>query len=447
MLIPNHTPETEPTINVGIILPEDNITNINLTFPGQSGYDLIADGKQYSIETGSALSVTLDVNGISCRINHDEIIAAEFVFSSKESTADPKTKSGIKAGPVIAGRGFHWQKNIEVFLPDTIILRIVNDKLILINQLPLEHYVMCVSTSEMSAACPEAMIEAQTIAARSWLLANVEQKHRDLDMDVCNDDCCQRYQGTTYLSQQSVRGALNTNGQVLLYNNKICDARYSKSCGGMMETFGAIWPGHEEDYMKNIPDSKHPLPDLKTPLSSESNVDSWIQAVPDTFCSPHTINESELKKYLGNVDEEGSYFRWQISLTNQEISQSLQKYAGLDVSEIISFKVLSRGGSGRINKLEVVYSDSSGKMKVFTIDSEYNVRRFLSDKFLYSSAIVISSAKKKGDKTSIFQIKGAGWGHGVGLCQIGALGMSLKGYQTSEILYHYYPGSHLKKIY
>lgn len=314
----------------------------------------------------------------------------------------------------------------------------------MINKLPLEHYLACVATSEMSAKCPNALIQAQTITARSWLLANVEQKHEKLEMDVCNDDCCQRYQGTTNLSAKSVTGALSTAGKVLLFDDKICDARYSKSCGGMIEEFQTVWKGAEHPYLQVKPDS---VKVHGVHLNDDEEFEKWVDECPETFCSPHFVKEEELNEYLGDVDEEGSYFRWQLKLNQEDLIKSLNEYAGITASQILGIRIINRGGSGRANAIKVNFLDSSQNKQSLIIDSEYKIRRYLSKNFLYSSAIVIISGVNADTGKAFFNIKGAGWGHGVGLCQIGALGMALSGYASKEILKHYFPGSTLTQIY
>jgi SpoIID/LytB domain protein len=357
------------------------------------------------------------------------------------------SKIGAKVKRVVAGRGFHWEKPIDVYLPGSIEIRQHDGHLILINVLPLEEYLMCVATSEMGAACPPALIESQTITARSWILANIEQKHVSMKMDVCNDDCCQRYQGTGNLTGQSIRGAENTAGQVLLYNSKICDARYSKSCGGMMETFRTIWTGTDLDYLRNIADApegfKHPL----LPLSTEEKVKQWIEEIPETFCSSKIVNENTLKKYLGSVDEEGKYFRWRIDYNQKQLCDLLNEKLNISAIAILGFRPINRGGSGRLIRIEISYRNKEGENKTFVIDSDYKIRQTFHKGFLFSSCFYIASENPKGEIPQNFIIKGGGWGHGVGYCQIGALGMALKGYTTEEILSHYYPGSQLKKIY
>ena len=448
MLIPDTIPNKEPVIRVGITLPEDDYTSITLVTPADQDYQMESGGRTTMLSRNQQVLIKLHGEQFTIHINEEELRAESeiriFPVVSRQALAP---QEGVTVKNVISGRGFHWRKYINVILPGTVIIEKYRQRLLVINELPLEHYLMCVATSEMGAACPPALIEAQTIAARSWLLANVEQKHRDLGMDVCNDDCCQRYQGTTFLTEQSVQGALNTYGHVLMYENKICDARYSKSCGGVMESFDAIWDGAPVPYLQVVADAAQDPPEWRKPLSEEQNFEYWVNHVPDTFCSPHTIPEDELKKYLGSVDEEGHYFRWEQEIDPQQLAANLQRHFGADIREITDIRIISRGGSGRINHLTIDYIDGQGRKQAFELDSEYKVRQGMHASFLYSSAFTVRTVRDAQDHVEKFILKGAGWGHGVGLCQIGALGMSLKGYSSPEIVSHYYPGSILKKIY
>ncbi len=300
----------------------------------------------------------------------------------------------------------------------------------------------------MGAACPEALIEAQTIAARSWMLANVEQKHVHLGMDVCNDDCCQRYQGSTFLTEQSVKGALNTFGQVLIHDETICDGRYSKSCGGVMESFDTIWGGKPLEYLQVKADAEDGPPEWQKPLSDETNFEKWINSSPKTFCSPAVIPEENLTKYLGSVDEQSQYFRWHEEITQQEMTANINRHHEIQASAVKEIKINKRGGSGRVNSLSIYYLDQRNTLQTLNITDEFGIRQTLHKNFLYSSAFLITLHDE--DENGIparFELRGAGWGHGVGLCQIGALGMSLKGYSAEKIVMHYYPGSELRKIY
>ena len=443
MLTPNEIPSKEPILRVGIILPEDNFDIIRIEIPAEL---------DYRIENPEGKIENINQKNLTFSAMKDSIGLYEY-GNSKSWKISPLNKyeiapqSGVKIKDVVAGRGFHWQKHIDVFLSGSIEIALVDGKLILTNELPIEEYLMCVATSEMSAECPAALIESQTIAARSWMLANVEQKHVSIGMDVCNDDCCQRYQGTTYLSKQSIAGAMKTYGQVLLFEDKICDARYSKSCGGAMETFSTIWGGDEIPYLQNKFDyfDKHETDLL--PLNTNEKVKNWVTSQPDSFCNPRTIAEESLPKYLGNVDKKGTYFRWQFQHSQLEITTLLNKQLNLNAKCIFSLKAISRGGSGRIISLEIEYQNQGDDIKTCIVERDVEIRRVLHENFMYSSCIDIEACEIKNDVPGVFKIKGAGWGHGAGYCQIGALGMSLKGYSTEEIVYHYFPGSQLRKIY
>lgn len=443
MLKPNHIPQTQPEIRVGIVLPEDQVKQINLVLPEGEKYSIKHNNESIGlISKTRKLHFLASNNGI---FSNNTVV--EHVLISPENRQQVSSGSGVKVLNVVAGRGFHWQKQIDVTLPGKFEIRNVKGVLILINILPLESYLMCVATSEMGAECPPALIEAQTITARSWMLANVEQKHIALGMDVCNDDCCQRYQGTTYLTEQSITGALNTFGQVLMYDHKICDARYSKSCGGVMEVFEEVWAGEPHPYLQAIPDALTKIPDSALPLSDDNNAAAWLDHTPDCFCGPAYINESELSRYLGSVDDFGRYFRWKVDYSQEEITQLLNFSLGINAIAILQIIPMHRGKSGRIMRLAVRYLDAAGMEDVHLISTEYQIRNALHRGFLYSSFFYVIEGEFSNDIPLSFTLIGGGWGHGVGLCQIGALGMALAGHDVKKILSHYFPGSELKTLY
>jgi SpoIID/LytB domain protein len=279
------------------------------------------------------------------------------------------------------------------------------------------------------------------------MLANVEQKHIDMGMDVCNDDCCQRYQGSGNLTPHSISGALETSGQVLIYQDKICDARYSKSCGGIMESFSTIWGGRELDYLQNLPDRTNVQAEAVSPISDEKSARAWIDDNPEAFCSPESVKEETLSEYLGNVDEDGKYYRWQIAYSQEELCQLLNDRLNINAGYVSELKALSRGGSGRIIDLQIEYENKNGQKDSIKVHRDVAIRQALHKGFLYSSCIYFEYKKDAQDRIINIVIHGSGWGHGVGLCQIGALGMSLKKYSSAQIVAHYYPGSRLVKIY
>jgi stage II sporulation protein D len=438
MLEPGVIPRSEPRLRVGIILPEDDQQEIQIEFPKDGSYIMEVDGALEDTQPGTTLVLRVSAKGIQIK---------DTPFSKAEKIVFKHIKGdhGITVHPVITGRSFHWKKYIMVHLPDKVEVTRHKDNLLVVNELDLETYLMCVATSEMGAECPTALIEAQTIVARSWMLANVEQKHIHLGFDVCNDDCCQRYQGMNNLTDHSQEGANKTRGKVLLYDGKMADARYSKACGGIMERFENIWFGEPLPYMQNLKD----MPETKNvpDLTVEDNAREWILSHPKAFCSDAYIPAKDLKKYLGSVDEEGQYFRWTVSVTNKELTGNINDKLGLHIKAVKDIYPIQRGGSGRMILMGINVINDKGKEEELKIKSDYEARRVLHKKFLYSSAIVVEKKKVKNGIPSEFVYHGAGWGHGAGMCQIGALGMALAGYPAEKILKHYYPGVSLETIY
>ncbi len=440
MLKPGHIPEQEPQIRVGIVLPHDEQKTLSAFLSQMHDYEISVDALPFSDCETSSITFSLEEKGITFQLKGKQYERVQSII-----LRPTKESANILLDPVISGREFHWRKHISVRLPGIVEIAVYENALLVINELPLEQYLMCVATSEMGAACPNALIEAQTVVARSWMLANVEQKHVALGIDVCNDDCCQRYQGLNNLTESSMKGAESTRGKVILYAGIICDARYSKSCGGKMETFENLWEDTPLPYMQNIPDMPkgHTVPDL----TIGENAKEWILSTPkEAFCSSYTVPESQLKQYIGACDEEGEYFRWLVEIDNETLSANLREKLALDVKAVLNLQTRKRAGSARLLELGIVYLDSKDKKRETVVYKDYNARLVLHPKFLFSSAVIIER-KGSGKIPNAFIYRGAGWGHGAGMCQIGALGMSLKGYSTEEILAHYYPGSEYKQIY
>ncbi|MDD3806499.1 MAG: SpoIID/LytB domain-containing protein [Candidatus Marinimicrobia bacterium] len=438
MLEPNVIPRFEPRLRVGIVLPQDDQQEIQIEFPNDSSYIMKVDDAMVNTQPGAQIVIRIAEKGIS-------IDNSPFTNAEKIVFKHIRGDHGIAIHPVISGRNFHWKKYIMVHLPAKVEVTRYQDTLLVVNELDLETYLACVATSEMGSACPLALIEAQTIVARSWMLANVEQKHLSLDIDVCNDDCCQRYQGLNNITDYSLEGAKKTRGKVLLYNGKIADARYSKACGGITERYENIWFGDPLPYMQNLKDM--PNPENPPDLTIEENARKWILDNPKAFCSEAYVPAKDLKNYLGSVDEEGKYFRWTIMMTNKELTENINEKLGLQLKAVKDIYPIKRGGSGRMILMGINVIDEHGNEKIFKIKSDYEARRILHKKFLYSSAIIIDKKNTLNDIPQEFIFHGAGWGHGAGMCQIGALGMALAGYSTEEILTHYYPGTELVSIY
>lgn len=420
----------EPIISVGIILPKDKKISIEIVFPNPH---------QYKINSGE-LSGNIEIKIQADSILVDEKLCKNVIIKPVE---DVENSNCPTINSVPTGRGFHWQNEIQVQLPGKVIIKNYNGHLFVINELPVEQYLPYVATSEMNADCPPALLEAQTIAARSWLLANLQVNHPDLNIDVCNDDCCQRYQGVTEVPKESLQAIHNTYGQVLLYRDEICDARYSKCCGGITESYENVWGGEPIPYLSSISDNPQPNDNLMT----TNDYESFINSSPPAFCNEKYVNPSDIQKYLGKVDISDSYYRWNISYSQKELTSIINSKLDLNAIYITNISPLKRGFSGRIIELKIEYIDKYDKNKSVILNSEYDIRNVLHKQFLYSSAILIEQEIKHNSFPEKFKFIGAGWGHGVGLCQIGALGMALNGYSSEDILQHYFKNTKIEKIY
>ena len=405
----------EPSIKVGIILPQDNMSQVDIVLSDCDSFEVETLEKIFpSCKNKSDLSITK---------NDNTLILKELECHSKDITIKPIISSKntfVTLKNITAGRGFHWQKKIDVKYWGKVHFRISEDKLIAINEVRLEDYLKCVATSEMSQECPNEFLIAQTIVARSWILANAEQKHKSLNFDVCNDDCCQRYQGLNNCTPKSIEAADNSYGKVLTFDNEICDTRYSKSCGGITENFENVWEDKSIPYLKSIKDCNDHGED---------------------YCNPNYFKDISISNYIGSVDEDSEYYRWQFEVDTSYVVQHLKLKYNIEAEIIIDLQILKAGPSGRVYQLNVIYRDKANKEKSIIINTEYNIRDLLSRSFLYSSAFTILKDKEK------YTLYGKGWGHGVGLCQIGALGMSFLNKNFQEILNHYFPKTEVKKIY
>ena len=448
MLDPNYVPEQEPVIRVGIVLPEDDFQKLSIHKPKLPEYKLVGNGEARVLESGVGIEFVISGRGVNVSVGGNEIGEGNTWRLEPPSEEVPfGCRTGICVHDVIAGRGFHWKKHLDVFLPGIVEIRTVGDCFLVINELPFEQYVACVATSEMSAECPAALVESQTIAARSWMLANVEMKHKALGFDVCNDDCCQRYQGTTYLTDHAIEGAEHTRGQVLMHEGRICDARYSKCCGGVTEAFEHVWGGKPIPYLGSKKDMPGTSGRKVHSLNSEEAARRWIENFPEAYCGPKFVSEENMHRYLGSVDEQGEYFRWKVDLNQVELSSLLNEKCSLDAKEVLALRSLERGASGRITRLAVDSIGSDGEVYTHELKSEYRIRECLHEKFLFSSAFIVGDKPGSNQVPEFFTLKGAGWGHGVGYCQMGALGMALTGKSMQEILKQYFDDVIVKGLY
>ncbi|MBO4452099.1 MAG: SpoIID/LytB domain-containing protein [Bacteroidaceae bacterium] len=425
----------EPEVKVGIV----NASKIRFTLNGKYS------AKGESVEGQE--EVEYDEGGILWKGN----IYQRLTF---EPQADDASFSLFE---VTIGKEFHWERKETQTFRGKLHFIVDEGQLCAINILPVEEYLESVISSEMKATASLEFLKAHAVISRSWLMAQIE-KHQQMEQesrdaffsyqktdaelirwydredhtlfDVCADDHCQRYQGITKATSEQVHQAVEaTRGIVLYYQGEICDARFSKCCGGVSEEFGTCWENLDKPYLKALHDGtdEHDMPDL----TIEENARQWILSSPDAFCN--TQNKRILSQILNNYDQEtDDFYRWVVQYTQEELTQLIAHNLKEDLGDIINLVPLARGKSGRIYRLQIV-----GTKKSFVIGKELEIRRVLSHSHLFSSAFVVD---KNYDR---FIIHGAGWGHGVGLCQIGAAVMGEQGYSYKQILQHYYPGSYL----
>lgn len=425
-------------IRVGMILPEDNYKKLTVDLTSTV---TILPRVEFTGDAGSEL--VFSSNGNNVILNSYK--AKKYTILPVISQNFPRAAS-FTVRSVPAGRSFHWEKTLNVSMTGKLIIISLNDRLMLINEIPTEQYIVGVIVSEMSPECPEEFIKAQSIVSRSWLLSNIGKKHGSLGIDVCNDDCCQRYQGFTNISEKNSDNFRSAHGVVLTSKGSVCDARYSKCCGGFTESFENVWGGRPIEYLVGVFDGTANSPSVSQTLIKEKNAKLWTHSTPDVHCNPKKNNGRDINTFLGKVDMDQTYFRWHKYFSQNEISELIGNKLSMNISGICKLNPLKRGSSGRILILEINYLDKHGNIRTRTLSSEYEIRQVLHQRFLYSSAFTIETKDEGKNLPSGFMLRGAGWGHGVGLCQLGALNMALDGYSHKDILRHYYPGTHLKKI-
>jgi len=433
----------EPIINVGIVDGANEIHG-ELLEKFKIIDDVIVFGKFYAKA----------VNGEVVLYGGKDIE----LIRGKEVRFIPLNSGKFLLKDVRFGINFHWErKEDQTFEGSLKLVARSNNTIAAINELPLEKYLASVISSEMSAAAPMEFLKVQAITSRSWLVAMLELKKKhstigissqrsfqtneeiirwydreDHDIfDVCADDHCQRYQGVTKIVSESVQRAIDeTRGLFLVYENEICDARFHKACGGLTENFENAWEAKTVPYLTTVSCAHN-----EYHIALEKEAEGWILSSPKSFCN--TSDTSILKQILPSFDQETTnFFRWKVEYTQHELSELIHKKSGIDFGEIQDLVPVQRGSSGRIVKLKVI-----GSKKTFVVGKELEIRKWLSSSHLYSSAFVI---KKENSK---FILHGAGWGHGVGLCQIGAAVMATEGWKVEEIVKHYFKNVELKKLY
>ena len=444
----------QPNVNVGIVSGQK--IHFSLNKPYLAKGEMVTGEQEVAFSEGGIL---WNGNQYSSLTFHPQSADASFSLSD-----------------VTIGVNFHWErKETQTFL-GTLHFVVESDKICAINELPVERYLESVISSEMSATSSLELLKAHAVISRSWLLAQMKKRREVAEsgnnffsfvkkddrlirwydredhtiFDVCADDHCQRYQGITKETSPHVAEAIRqTKGQILMDGDDICDARFSKCCGGVTEEFQYCWEDTPKNHLSSVRDiiqgvksvgsaSPAPLPSLQ----DEAAADAWIRSNPPAFCN--TTDKKILSQVLNDYDQEtADFYRWKVTLTQEKLKQLLDEKLKMNFGDILDLQAEERGKSGRISKLRIV-----GTEKTFVIGKELEIRRALSDTHLYSSAFVVDRCDiDEKDVPQRFDIIGAGWGHGVGLCQIGAAVMGEEGFDYDAILLHYYQGAEIKKVY
>lgn len=446
--------ETSPNIHVGITKKKHiefrlagKFSSNELNQPLLDTYVASGENQKLTLQgSNQTLSFEKEVTLLPCNLSAD-------YFEIKE---------------VVIGIDFHWEQKEDQKFQGALKLMLVGDEIQVINILPVENYLISVISSEMSATSSLNLLKAHAIISRSWLLAQIAKQNelvqskamyqlihetdeeyiRWYDREdhtlfhVCADDHCQRYQGITRANNPRVVEAVQeTMGQVLMYDNKICDARFSKSCGGVAERFENCWEPVPHPYLTAVIDHPEPTQLHTMDLTLEKNATLFIHANPEAFCN--TKDEKVLTQVLNNYDLVAKdFYRWQVTYSQEQLSALVFKKSGIDFGQIIDLMPIERGTSGRLIKLKII-----GTKKTRIVGKELEIRRWFSESHLYSSAFTIEKLNFTGTVPGNFILHGAGWGHGVGLCQIGAAVMGEKGFTFTEILMHYYRNAEIVKIY
>jgi len=456
--------DREPTIRVGIMAGCREIGGcFHGLFLGSSGEELRGDfrfsitGGRITLATGAGVQ-TLGEEDFRCR---------------------PQGDAAFSLSNVTIGVNFHWERReVQTFQGALSLFAADDDTLTAINELALEDYLASVISSEMSAAAPLEFLKAHAVTSRSWLMAMLEKKdavkrdgeaavgENEVSMannrkvgrlpptggeiirwygreeharfDVCADDHCQRYQGVTKIITDQVRQAIDvTRGIFLVHDGGICDARYHKACGGRTEDFAKVWENIAVPYLTSVSDAPVDFP----PATSEEDAERWISSSLPAYCN--TTDSHALRLVLPSFDQETTdFFRWEVSYPREELETLILRKSGIDFGELHALIPLERGPSGRIIRLRI-----EGSKHTVIVGKELEIRRWLSPSHLYSSAFIVRSERDDDGKAVRFRLEGAGWGHGVGLCQIGAAMMAMQGYPMEDILGHYFRGATLQKFY
>lgn len=439
-----------PIISVGLI---ENAKEIRGNFNGY--FELPTTIKlqcSFRVKNENGQAILFDSEGVE-------------VFRSRDIYCRSLNNATFTLNDVTIGINFHWErKEKQTFEGDLRIRSNSDGTLSVLNKIEIDHYLQSVISSEMSAEAPFEMLKAHAITSRSWLVATLERQKRFRNVntnvqqppktadeiirwydredhaffDVCADDHCQRYQGITKVISKSAKEAVEaTRGIFLVISNEVCDARFSKACGGRTELFENCWEETPILYLQSESDSSVNYP----PILNEADAERWVTSSPDVYCN--TTDGKILQQVLPSFDHETTdFFRWKIEYSREQLEEILRTKSEIDFGIVMDIVPLKRGPSGRIVKLKII-----GSKRTMIVGKELEIRRWLSKSHLYSSAFIVKIKRDANGLPIEFVFHGAGWGHGVGLCQIGASVMATKGFTAEEILKHYFNGAGLKKLY
>ncbi len=438
----------EPWIRVGVI---DSYPVVALEFRGDYTVNgiLSCSGSYTAREEGEDKISLLDSHG-------------GVLWTGKELSCLPRAAGVFLLKGVTIGVHFHWERREDqVFEGTLILMRRPGKGIIAINKITLETYLSSVISSEMSAEAPVEFLKAHAITSRSWLGAMLHRMRaeageaplpqpsaeeiirwytrEDHDLyDVCADDHCQRYQGVTKMIADTASEAVRaTRGVFLVHGDEICDARFYKACGGRTEEFRNAWEERDVPYLRSISDADRDLPQVR----DEADARGWILSRPDAYCN--TSDPQLLENILPSFDRETTdFYRWRVDYAREELESVIRSKSGIDFGTLRELIPLTRGPSGRLVRLRIV-----GSSRSIVVGKELEIRRWLSPSHLYSSAFVVETRRGAEGIPDRFILHGAGWGHGVGLCQIGAAVMSTRGFSADRIVTHYFPGASLAHLY
>jgi stage II sporulation protein D len=443
--------EKAPEIEVGIITSGEIVFTLEIDFSGNKGVK-IHSGKWTARKSNNKILIKGE--------------GSEYFLDSGTILIPGRPeKNSFTVHSVTIGVNFHWQRNEDQVFIGKLKLLLEGDMITLVNVISIEDYLVSVISSEMKATSSIELLKAHAVVSRGWLIAQIEKRKYEItgkkydsytrtddeivrwydredhiNFDVCADDHCQRYQGVTRASTAVVKNAVSeTSGEVMTYAGQICDTRYSKCCGGVTELFENAWEPVHHNYLQRVEDCAFPVYGDYPDLTSEANSRSWIEGNPDAFCN--TNDKAILSQVLNDYDQEtNDFFRWKIKYPQKELSELIRTRTGIDFGTVTDLIPTERGVSGRIIRLKIV-----GSLKTMIIGKELEIRKALSKSHLYSSCFVVDKVVEGND--TVFNLKGAGWGHGVGLCQIGAAVMGAEGYSYREILSHYFRGGEVERLY